>query len=55
MRRVLRTARVARPALLTMGGLGCLTAAAWTIHTAAGLTAAGVSLLLLEWLTGGDR
>lgn len=41
-----------RPALLTIGGLGALTAAAWdAAGTAAGLAAGGVSLLLLEWLT----
>lgn len=53
-----RTIRTARAAALTVGGFGCLVAAAWTLHPVAGLAAAGVSLLLLEWLTqpsGGNR
>lgn len=44
-----------RTATLSGGGFGLLTAAAWHLHTAAGLTAAGVSLLILEALTGGER
>jgi hypothetical protein len=43
-----------RRATLSLTGFAALTSAAWTIHTAAGLAAAGVSLLLLEWLTAGD-
>ena len=43
--------KTVRATLLTIGGLGLLSAAAWTLATAAGLAAAGVSLLLLEWLT----
>lgn len=37
---------------LSLAGFGALTAAAWTIALPAGLAAAGVSLLLLEYLTG---
>lgn len=44
-----------RRAALSLGGLGGLTAAAWTVALPLGLTAAGLSLLVLEWLTGGDR
>lgn len=44
----------ARTAALSVAGFGCLTAAAWTLHTAAGLTAAGLSLLALEALSGGE-
>lgn len=36
----------------TVGGLGCLTGAAWTIGLGIGLAAGGVSLLLLNWLSG---
>lgn len=39
----------AGPALLPVAGLGCITAAAWTLHLAAGLAALGASCLLLEW------
>lgn len=44
-----------RTLLLSIGGFGMLTAAAWTLHVAAGLAAAGVSLLILEALSGGER
>lgn len=44
-----------RTLLLSVAGFACLTAAAWTIHLAAGLAAAGVSLLILEALSGSDR
>jgi hypothetical protein len=44
-----------RTAALTVGGFGCLTAAAWLVAVPLGLVAAGVSLLVLEWLTGVDR
>jgi len=47
-RRALRTVRTAA---LTVGGLGCLVAAAWTWHRPVGLVAAGLALLLLEALT----
>lgn len=54
--RILPTMAVLRTLLLTLAGFGCLTAAAWTIHLAAGLAAAGVSFLVLEYLTAsGDR
>lgn len=48
----------ARTAVLSVAGFGCLTAAAWTVGTGAGLAAAGVSLLVLEYLAndgGGGR
>jgi uncharacterized membrane protein YdjX (TVP38/TMEM64 family) len=46
----------ARTAVMSVAGFGCLVAAAWTVSMAAGLAAAGVSLLALEYLTDdGDR
>lgn len=44
-----------RTLLLSLAGFGMLTAAAWQLHTAAGLAVGGVSLLILESLSGGDR
>ena len=44
-----------RRAALSVGGFGLLTAAAWTISLGLGLAAAGVSLLVLEMLLGGDQ
>lgn len=44
----------ARRIALSLGGFSALTASAWTLHTAAGLAAAGVSLLVLEYLAGGE-
>ncbi|WP_049562226.1 hypothetical protein [Nonomuraea sp. SBT364] len=44
-----------RTLLLSVAGFGMLTAAAWTLHVAAGLAVGGVSLLVLEALSGGDR
>jgi hypothetical protein len=44
-----------RTLLLSVAGFGLLTAAAWTLHVAAGLAVAGVSLLVLEALSGGER
>jgi hypothetical protein len=44
-----------RTAVLSLAGFGLLTAAAWQISHTLGLTAAGVSLLILEALSGGDR
>jgi len=41
-----------RTAALTVSGAGLLTAAGWTVHAAAGLAVAGLSCLILEWLTG---
>jgi len=43
-----------RAAALSVGGFGCLTAAAWTVAMPLGLAAAGVSLLVLEWLTSDE-
>jgi hypothetical protein len=43
-----------RTAALSVAGFGCLTAAAWTVALPLGLAAAGVSVLLIEYLTG-DR
>ena len=40
----------ARTALLSIGGFGSLTAAAWSVSLPAGLAAAGLSLLVLEYL-----
>lgn len=44
-----------RTAALSVGGFGCLTAAAWQLHIVAGLAALGVSLLVLEALSSGGR
>lgn len=44
-----------RTAIFTLGGFGSLTAAAWTwIGLSAGLAAAGLSLLIIEALSGGE-
>lgn len=44
-----------RTLLLSVAGFGLLTAAAWTLHIAAGLAVGGISLLILEALSGGER
>lgn len=44
-----------RTAVLSVAGFGLLTAAAWYLHIAAGLAVGGVSLLILEALSGSDR
>ncbi len=44
----------ARTPVLTVGGFGFLSAAAWTLHVAAGLAAIGVALLILEYLTSSE-
>lgn len=44
-----------RTLLLSVAGFGMLTAAAWTLHLAAGLAVGGISLLILESLSGGER
>lgn len=53
--RVLPTWAGFRAFVLHLAGLGCLTAAAWIYALWAGLVAAGISLLILEALTGSDR
>jgi hypothetical protein len=42
---------VREPAQLTMhvGGLGFMTAGAWTVSNTFGLVAAGIACLVLEW------
>jgi hypothetical protein len=50
--RVLPRAKQFRTATLSLTGFGLLTAAAWTITLWAGLAAAGISVLLLEYLAG---
>jgi hypothetical protein len=40
-----------RQVALTVGGLGCLTAAAWTVALGFGLAAAGVSCLVINFLS----
>lgn len=45
----------ARTPVLALAGFGCLTAAAWAVAVPLGLAAAGVSLLLLEVLSGDDK
>jgi hypothetical protein len=47
--------RAARTPILAVGGFGFLDAAAWTAATWAGLAAVGVSLLILEALSGETR
>jgi hypothetical protein len=42
-----------RSAVLQIGGLGCLSAAAWKVNGAAGLAVTGLSLLVLEYLSSG--
>jgi hydrogenase/urease accessory protein HupE len=42
----------ARTAAMSVGGFGCLVAAAWMVAVPAGLAAAGASLLVLEYLSG---
>lgn len=44
-----------RTFMLHLAGLGLLSAAAWQISMALGLAAAGVSVLILEALSGGER
>lgn len=44
-----------RTATLSVTGFGLITAAAWTLHTTAGLAAGGISLLVLEALSGGEH
>lgn len=47
--------RATRTALLSTGAMGCITASFWTAFgLPAGLGAAGVALLVLEFLTGED-
>ena len=43
-----------RTALLTIGGLGLITLAAWTVAVPLGLLVGGVSLLWLQYLTAPD-
>lgn len=52
--RVLPRARQLRTAALSVAGFGCLTAAAWTIALPLGLAAAGISVLILEYLASSD-
>lgn len=49
--RTLPTWRTIRTALLSLTGFGLLSAAAWTISLTLGLAAAGLSLLIVEYLT----
>lgn len=44
-----------RRAALSIGGFAGLSYAAWLVSAPFGIAAAGVSLLILEALTGGDR
>lgn len=44
-----------RTFILTIAGLSLLTTAAWTVAIGLGLAAAGVSLLVLEWLLSGSN
>lgn len=45
----------ARTPVLALAGFGCLSTAAWAVAMPLGLAAAGVSLLLLEVLSGDDK
>lgn len=44
-----------RTGILTVGGLGSLSLAAFLVHIVAGFVALGVALLLLEALTGPEK
>ncbi|MCF3101434.1 hypothetical protein IPZ58_07550 [Streptomyces roseoverticillatus] len=44
----------ARVTVLTLGGFGSLTAAAWTVALPLGLAVAGLSCFALEYLTDND-
>lgn len=35
--------------ILGLGGIGCIIAAAWRIDTIAGLAAAGIAMLYIDW------
>lgn len=48
----LPTLATVRQVALTVGGLGCLSVAAGMLAIPAGVAAAGVSLLLVNWLSG---
>lgn len=48
--------RKARTAVLTVAGFALISAAAFVVHLGAGLLVAGVSLLVIEWLSeGGEK
>jgi len=49
---IVHVVRRLRRAVLVISGLGCLTAAAWTFGLAAGLSALGVALLVLDLSMG---
>lgn len=49
--RILPSLHALRTAVLSLTGLGCLTAAAWTVALPLGLAALGVSALVIEYLT----
>jgi hypothetical protein len=53
--RVLPRWKQARTVVLSVAGFGCLSAAAWTVAMPLGLAAAGLSVLLIEYLAGGDQ
>lgn len=53
--RILPTWDGIRRVTLSLSGFGSISYAAWTVNEAAGYAAAGLSLLILEWLTGSDR
>jgi hypothetical protein len=43
-----------RTGVLQVTGLGCIDYAAWTLHTSLGVLAVGISLFIIEALTGGE-
>lgn len=49
------TLRTLRTLLLSLTGLGLLSYAAWMLAAPAGLAAAGISVLVLEYLVSSDR
>jgi len=53
--RVLPRWAALRTLVLSLAGFGLLTWAAWELHHIAGLAVGGVSLLILEALSGGER
>ena len=43
-----------RTGVLQVTGLGCIDYTAWTLHTSLGVLAVGISLFIIEALTGGE-
>jgi hypothetical protein len=52
--RLLPRWRQLRTIVLSLAGFGLISAAAWTVALPLGLLAAGISVLVIEYLTTGD-